>query len=273
MRRERAAQPDDAAAGVRIGNRHDDAEGPRDARRGQALEAGRVGPQRAQPFPPGRRDALRVDVHERVGHARLLEDARDVRPVQAGAHDDDVARARRLLPFARILDGLGEAHGERRARREEERREDERSDGRGDDRLSRVARQQPERRARRREDERELADVRERERGARRRPRDGARGPERNERGRRLDGHEDENARADLERVGDEKRGIEEHPDGDEEQAREQVVERRERRGDLVNVVALAEDDPGGERAHRGRDAEPSLRPRPSRERGPRPLP
>ena len=94
--------------------------------------------------------------------------------------------------------------------------------------------EEAERRSGRREDERELSDVREGERGTHGRSRDGAGDPQRRERDDRLDGDEDDDARAHLEGMGHEKRRLEEHSDGDEEEAREDVVERRERRGDLV---------------------------------------
>ena len=84
-RRARAAERTTRPARLRVGDRHDDAAGARDARRVQALEARRVGQQRVESLPPGRHDALRVDVHDAYGMPGLLEDARDIAPVQARA--------------------------------------------------------------------------------------------------------------------------------------------------------------------------------------------
>ena len=209
-----------------------------------------------EPLAPRVRDALRVDVDEDVRDARLEEDARDVRAVQPGADDHDVPRERRLRLFAGILDGLRQAHGERGPGRDEERREDERPDRRGEDDLPRLAREERERDPGRREDERELPHVGEGERRAQRRPRE--RCPRRAARAKAaavLMPTRATTTPATSSGMPGEEAGLEEHPDRDEEEAREQVVERRESRGDLVDVVAFAEDDPRGERAHRGRDA------------------
>ena len=60
--------------------------------------------------------------------------------------------------------------------------------------------------------------------------------------------------------VGDQEAGVEEHPDGDEEQDREDLAQRQRVGGDLVARVGFADHRAGQECSQRERDAEHRVR-------------
>ena len=144
---------------------------------------------------------------------------------------------------------------ERRPGPDHERHEENRQDGDGHEELLPRRAEEPQLSTREREDERELSDVREGERGAGRRLRHRPRDPQGRVGRERLRPDDERRTGEDQTWVMRQELRVEQHPDRDEEEAREDVAKRRERRGDVGDRLALGEDDPRREGAHRRRGA------------------